>query len=102
MFGSNTTQSSSAQAGDLGVVVSDDSGRAVFKMASNELKVWELIGRSMIIHSTPNTDNETTQRSACVYTTLCCHCMYANTPCCLCVCSMLSSQFFVLCTGYIM
>ncbi|XP_013404594.1 copper chaperone for superoxide dismutase isoform X1 [Lingula anatina] len=35
--------------GDLGQVLADETGRAVFRMESDKIKVWDVIGRSMII-----------------------------------------------------
>jgi copper chaperone for superoxide dismutase len=36
--------------GDLGVVRTDSSGRALFRMTSEKVKVWDVIGRSLVIH----------------------------------------------------
>lgn len=38
--------------GHLCTVEADDSGRANFQLVSGELKVWEVIGRAMVLHRT--------------------------------------------------
>ena len=38
--------------GDLGSITSDSSGRASFQLVSQQLKVWDVIGRGMLVHST--------------------------------------------------
>ncbi|XP_022091361.1 copper chaperone for superoxide dismutase-like [Acanthaster planci] len=37
--------------GDLGNVIADDDGRARFRMKNDRIKVWDVIGRCMVIHS---------------------------------------------------
>ncbi|XP_071800030.1 copper chaperone for superoxide dismutase-like [Asterias amurensis] len=37
--------------GDLGNVVADDNGRAVFRMENDRVQVWDVIGRCMVMHS---------------------------------------------------
>lgn len=51
--------------GNLGSLVSDNCGRATFKLSSSELKVWDLIGRSMVVHIPTDSDSEDTQRVMC-------------------------------------
>ena len=36
--------------GYLGNTVADDTGRATFQVSSEAIKVWDVIGRSMIVH----------------------------------------------------
>ena len=38
-------------AGYLCSVTPDETGRAVFQTVSNRIKVWDIIGRSMVIHT---------------------------------------------------
>ncbi|XP_078591575.1 copper chaperone for superoxide dismutase-like [Branchiostoma floridae x Branchiostoma japonicum] len=37
--------------GDLGNVLADERGRAEFRMEDERLKVWDIIGRSLVVHS---------------------------------------------------
>lgn len=37
--------------GDLGNIMADSAGRAVFRVEDNRVKVWDVIGRSMVVHS---------------------------------------------------
>ncbi len=39
--------------GHLCTVEADSSGRASFQLASEQLKVWEVIGRAMVLHGHP-------------------------------------------------
>eukprot|EP00057_Strongylocentrotus_purpuratus_P019570 XP_011674044.1 PREDICTED: LOW QUALITY PROTEIN: copper chaperone for superoxide dismutase [Strongylocentrotus purpuratus] len=36
-------------AGDLGVIVAGDNGRSTFRMENGQVKVWDVIGRSMVV-----------------------------------------------------
>ncbi|XP_072032516.1 copper chaperone for superoxide dismutase-like [Amphiura filiformis] len=38
-------------AGDLGNVTAEANGRARFRIVDNRIKVWDVIGRSMVVHS---------------------------------------------------
>lgn len=40
--------------GELGKVIAEESGRAVFRMMNPTIKVWDIIGRSMMLHSQQN------------------------------------------------
>ena len=42
---------SSDPVGDLGGVEADKSGRASLRVVSNRVKVWDIIGRSIVVHS---------------------------------------------------
>lgn len=37
--------------GDLGSVAADESGRASLRVVSDGLKVWDVIGRSVVVHN---------------------------------------------------
>ncbi len=41
-------------AGGLGTVSVDDGGRAILQTISQQLHVWDLIGRSIVVHSSQN------------------------------------------------
>lgn len=36
--------------GELGVVEADEQGRAEFRIENGRMKIWEVIGRSLVIH----------------------------------------------------
>lgn len=36
--------------GDLGNIVADENGKALFKFTDNRLKIWDMIGRSLVVH----------------------------------------------------
>ena len=38
-------------AGYMATVGADRKGRATFQVVSEQLKVWDVIGRSMVVHS---------------------------------------------------
>ena len=40
--------------GDLGNITAERDGRASFKFTDDRLKVWEMIGRSLVIHQNPD------------------------------------------------
>ena len=37
--------------GDIGDILAGPNGRAEFRLVNDSLKVWDMIGRSMVIHS---------------------------------------------------
>ncbi|XP_014677181.1 PREDICTED: copper chaperone for superoxide dismutase-like, partial [Priapulus caudatus] len=37
--------------GDLGNIRAEENGRAVFRFTDNRVKIWDIIGRSMIVHA---------------------------------------------------
>ena len=45
------------QVGDLGSITAEDNGRAEFRVQSGNLKVWDVIGRSIVIHHTTDDKN---------------------------------------------
>nr|XP_046479955.1 copper chaperone for superoxide dismutase isoform X2 [Neodiprion pinetum] len=40
--------------GDLGNIMADESGRATFRIVDNVLKVWDIIGRSLVVTDGPD------------------------------------------------
>ena len=45
---------SGGDGGRLGAVSVDDGGRAILQTVSQQLHVWDLIGRSIVVHSQRN------------------------------------------------
>ena len=45
------------QVGDLGNVVVGPNGRTEFRLQSTDLKVWDVIGRSIVLHRTTANTN---------------------------------------------
>ena len=45
------TVSGSAESGSLGTIMADGTGRATFQTFTEHFHVWDLIGRSIVIHS---------------------------------------------------
>jgi len=41
-------------AGDLGNIEADDKGRASFRFTDRQLKVWDIIGRAVVVHAQPD------------------------------------------------
>ncbi|KAJ8281824.1 hypothetical protein COCON_G00043430 [Conger conger] len=44
-------QDTERHVGDLGNIVADSSGRASFRLEDSQLKVWDIIGRSLVVDS---------------------------------------------------
>ena len=44
--------------GDLGHVTADTAGRAQFRLIRNGFNVWDVVGRSMVMHETSNNTPE--------------------------------------------
>ena len=40
--------------GDLGNITANADGRAAFKFTDDQLKVWDMIGRSLVVHQNPD------------------------------------------------
>ena len=40
--------------GNLGSVTANENGRGEFQLVSDRLKVWDIIGRSMVVHAPPS------------------------------------------------
>lgn len=40
--------------GDLGNILADKNGRSVFHFLDDQVKVWDIIGRSMVVHENPD------------------------------------------------
>lgn len=40
--------------GDLGNIVADKEGRATFRIVDSQLKLWDIIGRSVCISEKPD------------------------------------------------
>ena len=52
--------------GDLGNIEAGANGRSVFRFLDEHLKVWDIIGRSMVIHADPDDLGKTAQQSSSV------------------------------------
>ena len=48
--------------GDLGIIDTNKIGRAEFRLESERVKVWDVIGRSIVIRDTPHTQQESDKR----------------------------------------
>ena len=49
--------------GDLGNIVADESGRSAFRFTDNMVKVWDVIGRSLVVHNEPDNFNKNVNNS---------------------------------------
>ena len=52
--------------GDLGNVNADNNGRATFRIVDNQVKIWDIIGRTICVSDKPDLrSNETGDRISC-------------------------------------
>lgn len=56
---------SNCRYGDLGYIHSDSSGRSTFRIESERIKVWNIIGRSMVVSSKCENDPPSWTKLAC-------------------------------------
>lgn len=62
---SEPSQKSGNLYGDLGLISSNSNGRSDFRFLNRRIQVWDVIGRSMVLQSTIDSDSTLWKRLAC-------------------------------------